>query len=132
MRNISILFVLLIIAATPVLADVNQKADLTGENAVEIKVSQTAWNYGSGDIYQNMGVDVSGNYQWLGQDNIVMIGDSEYDGDINNTMNGLNMIRVDLDQFAENRDSGIIGQGIEILVSQNIQDLDQEIVIMIG
>jgi hypothetical protein len=61
-----------------------------------------------------------------------MIGDSEYDGDINNTMNGLNMIRVDLDQFAENRDSGIIGQGIEILVSQNIQDLDQEIVIMIG
>jgi hypothetical protein len=132
MRNISMLFVLLIIAATPVLADVNQKADLTGENAIEIKVGQTAWNYGNGDIYQNIGVDVIGNYQVLTQDSIVMIGDSEYDGDINNTINGLNMIRVDLDQFAESHGSGITGQGIDILVSQNIQDLDQEVVVLIG
>jgi len=130
MRKISMLFVLLIIAATPVLADVNQKADLTGENAIEVKVSQTAWNYGNGDIYQNLGVKVSGNYQYLDQDNIVLMEDPEYN--VNNTMNGLNIIRVDLDQFAENRGSGITGQGIDILVSQNIQELDQEIIVLIG
>jgi len=132
MRNILTLFVVLIIAATPVLADVNQKADLTGENAIEIKVGQTAWNYGSGDIYQNIGVDVIGNLQTLYQDDVVMIADPESVGDINNTINGLNMIRVDLNQFAESHSSGITSQGIDILVTQNIQDLDQEIVVMVG
>jgi len=132
MRNILTLFVVLIIAATPVLADVNQKAVLTGENAIEISVHQTAWNYGNGDIYQNIGVDVTGNYQSMYQDDTLMISDPDYIADINNTIKGLNIIRVDLNQDSVNKGSGINGQSIDILVQHNVQDLDQEILVMIG
>ncbi len=132
MRKILTLFAVLIIAATPVLADVYQKADLTGENAVDIKVDQTAWNHGNGNIYQNIGVKVTGNMQVMDQDNIVMISDSDYSGNVNTTITGLNIIRIDMNQFADNAGSGDVGQSADILVTGNLQELDQEILLMIG
>jgi hypothetical protein len=132
MRNILTLIVVLIIAATPVLANVYQKADLSGGNAVDIKVDQTAWNHGNGNIYQNIGVKVTGNVQVMDQDNIVMVSDDDHSGDVNTSIAGLNIIRINMNQFAKNEGSGDLGQSADILVTDNRQELDQEILLMIG
>src|SRR5574341_372380 len=102
MRKILAVLAIILILAVPVIADINQKAKLTGDNTVEIKVKQTAWNYGSGDINQDIGVLVKGNYQMVSQDSLVLISDSDYADNINNTMNGTNLIILNLDKFKKN------------------------------
>ena len=131
MRVLSVL-VMLMILATPALADTNQKAKMTGDNIMEIKVKQVAWNYGSGDINQNIDVLVTGNYQMVSQDSLVLISDSDYTGNINNTMNGTNLISLNLDQFAKNTGSGKTIQGIEVKIEGNVQILDQDVIVTIA
>ncbi|VVB92755.1 Uncharacterised protein [uncultured archaeon] len=130
-RILTILMALpiLLIATSPILADTNQKAELNGGNAAVVKVTQIAWNLGSGDINQNVDVRVAGNYQKIDQDSLVIISDG-YEGNINNTINGINLIKVDLDQYSMNTGSGKISQGIEVAVEGNIQVLDQGILII--
>lgn len=113
--------------AAPVLADINQKASISGENGVVVTVNQEAWNYGSGDINQDVGVHVTGNTQIMDQDNVLVLSS---DGDVNSTITGLNLITVDLNQYGNNIGSGDISQGIEILVYNNVQIIDQDVVIL--
>ncbi|HEY9204280.1 MAG TPA: hypothetical protein VIO58_00030 [Candidatus Methanoperedens sp.] len=120
---------ILLIAATPVLGDANQKATLNGGNAAVVKVSQVAWNLGDGDISQNIDVRVAGNYQRIDQDSLVIISD-DYEGNINNTINGINLIKVDLDQYSKNMGNGKVSQGIEVAIEGNIQVLDQGILVI--
>ncbi len=132
MRKIMVMLMvlpILLIATYPVLADVNQKADLNGGNAAVVKVSQIAWNLGNGDISQNIDVRVAGNYQKIDQDSLVIISD-DYEGNINNTINGINLIKVDLDQYSKNMGDGKVSQGIEVAVEGNIQILDQGILVI--
>ncbi len=133
MKIIAALAFILITASAlslPVHADINQKADLNGGNAAVVKVNQEAWNYGSGNVNQYTGVVVSGNIQMLDQDNVVVIADP--DATVNNTMNGVNLIKVDLNQNAENHGTGNIAQGIEVTVEGNIQITDQSINVLLG
>ena len=133
MKIIAALAFILITAfalSLPVHADINQKADLNGGNAAVVKVKQEAWNYGSGNVNQYTGVVVSGNIQMLNQDDVVVIADP--DATVNNTMNGINLIKVDLNQNAENRGSGNIAQGIEVTIEGNIQITDQSINVLLG
>ncbi len=133
MKIIAALAFILITASAlslPVHADINQKADLNGGNAAVVKVKQEAWNYGSGNVNQYTGVVVSGNIQMLDQDNVVAITDP--DATVNNTMNGVNLIKVDLNQNAKNYGSGNIAQGIEVTIEGNIQITDQSINVLIG
>lgn len=133
MKIIAILAFTLITASAlsfPVNADINQKADLNGGNAAVVKVKQEAWNYGSGNVNQYTNVLVSGNIQILNQDNIVVITDP--DVMVNNTINGINLIIVDLNQNAENHGSGNVSQGIEVAVEGNIQILNQDINVFLG
>lgn len=137
MKKIVAFLVVLLLLAAPALADIRQRANLNGDNVMEISVDQTAWNYNSGNIKQDVNVLVTGNYQDIDQDSIVLIGgslasDPEYTGKINNTMNGLNIIRVDLNQYGNNSGSGTLVQGIGILVSDNMQKIDQDIIVLIG
>lgn len=138
MRKISALLAVILVTAFPVLADINQNAGLSsgksannnlhGQNAVEVSVAQEAWNYGSGDINQDINVHVTGNIQTLSQDDsLVLISDPSYGFDVNNTMKGLNLIRLDLSQFANNSDSGNVAQSINVLMNNNIQLLEQNI-----
>ncbi len=120
---------ILLIATCPVLADTNQKALLNGGNAALVKVTQIAWNLGDGDISQNIDVRVAGNYQKIDQDSIVIISD-DFEGNINNTITGINLIKVDLDQYSKNTGSGRISQGIEVAIEGNIQVLDQGILVI--
>src|SRR5574341_1014167 len=136
MSKIIALLVVLLLFAAPVLADVRQKARLNGDNIMEISVDQVAWNYDAGSIKQDISVLVTGNYQEIDQDSLVMIGDSlasdpEYNGNISNTMNGLNLIRVDLNQYGNNSGSGTLVQGISVLVSDNMQKIDQDVIVLI-
>jgi hypothetical protein len=137
-RKISALLAVILVMAFPVLADINQNAGLSsgksvgnnlhGQNAVEVSIAQEAWNYGSGDINQDINVDVTGNIQTISQDdNLVLISDPAYAFDVNNTMKGLNLIRLDLSQYANNSDSGSVGQSINVLMAGNIQVLEQNI-----
>ncbi len=121
--------VLPILLAYPVLADTNQKAVLNGGNAAVVKVKQIAWNLGNGDITQNADVRVVGNYQKIDQDSLVVISD-DYEGNINNTINGINLIKVDLDQYSKNMGNGKVSQGIEVAIEGNIQILDQGILVI--
>ncbi len=133
MKIIAALAFILITASAlslPVHADINQKADLNGGNAAVVKVKQEAWNYGSGNVNQYTGVDVSGNIQMLNQDDVVVIADP--DATVNNTMNGINLIKVDLNQNADNHGSGNIAQGIEVTIEGNIQITDQSINVLLG
>lgn len=133
MKIIAALAFILIMASAlslPVHADINQKADLNGGNAAVVKVKQEAWNYGSGNVNQYTGVLVSGNIQILDQNNVVLIADP--DATVNNTMNGVNLIKVDLNQNAKNYGSGDIAQGIEVTVEGNIQITDQSINVLLG
>ncbi len=125
-------FILIAVSALsfPVHADINQKADLNGGNAAVVRVNQEAWNYGSGNVNQYTGVLVSGNIQMLDQDNVVVIEDPN--ATVNNTMNGINLIKVDLNQNAENHGSGNIAQGIEVTIEGNIQITDQSINVLLG
>ena len=132
MRGILVLLTVLLILTIPVLADTNQKAKLNGDNVLEIKVKQTAWNFGDGNINQDISVRATGNYQMVSQDNLVLISDSDYTGNINNTMNGTNLIRLNLDQFAKNTGSGDTAQGIEVTVEGNVQFLDQDIIVAVA
>lgn len=121
-----------LILISPVLADINQKSKIAGDNVIDIKVRQTAWNYGSGNINQDINVFATGNYQMVSQDNIVLISDPDYAGDINNTMNGVNLIRLNLDQFSKNMGRGNVAQGIEVAIEGNVQILDQDIILAIA
>ncbi len=143
MRRISALLAVILVMAFPVLADINQNAGLSsgkslgnnlhGQNAVEISVAQEAWNYGSGDINQDLDVHVTGNIQTISQDdNFVLISDPAYAFDVNNTMKGLNIIRLDLSQYANNSDSGNIAQSMNVLMANNIQVIEQNIDITLG
>ena len=121
-----------LILISPALADVNQRSKMTGDNVIDIKVRQTAWNYGSGNINQDINVIAAGNYQMISQDNIVLISDPDYAGDINNTMNGVNIIRLNLDQFSKNMGKGNVAQGIEVAIEGNVQILDQDVILAIA
>lgn len=127
MKRISVLIAVVMIMAIPVLANIDQKATLNGETSGEsnVDVDQVAWNYGSGNISQNIGINITGNEQILEQDGTVVILDSDYADDINNTINGHNLIKIDLSQYGKNTGSGDIDQGIKILVENNFQMLDQ-------
>ncbi len=127
MRKIAVLLAVVMIMVIPVLATIDQKATLNGETSAEsnVEVDQVAWNYGRGNISQDIGINITGNEQILEQDGIVEILDSDYADDINNTINGHNLIKIDLSQYGKNTGSGNIDQGIRILVENNIQMLDQ-------
>lgn len=136
MKTILIVLGVILILTIPALADVGQKARLNGENAVIVKVDQIAWNYGSGDINQDMSVQVTGNYQRIDQDSMTLLGgslisDSDYSAFVNNTMKGRNIIWIDLDQHGNNSGSGSIGQSINVLVDNNVQTVNQDIVVII-
>ncbi|SNQ62139.1 hypothetical protein [Candidatus Methanoperedens nitratireducens] len=136
MKKILVVLGVILILTIPALADVGQKARLNGENAVIVKVDQIAWNYGSGDINQDMSVQVTGNYQMIDQDSMTLLGgslisDSDYSAFVNNTMKGRNVIRIDLDQYGNNSGSGSIGQSINVLVDNNVQTLSQDIIVII-
>jgi len=88
-------------------------------------VDQVSWNYGNGNISQNIGINITGNEQILEQDGTLVILDPDYADDINNTIKGRNLIKIDLSQYGKNTGSGHIDQGINILVENNIQMLDQ-------
>lgn len=137
MREILAVLVVILILTVPALADVGQRARLNGENAVEVRVDQVAWNYDSGDIKQDISVHVTGNYQMMDQDSITLIDGSlipntNYSGYVNNTIKGRNVIRVDLNQYGTNSGSGSIAQGINVLVDDNIQKLDQDVIVLLG
>ncbi len=136
MKKILAVLGVMLILTVPALADVSQKARLNGENAMEVKVDQVAWNYGSGDIKQDISVQVTGNYQMIDQDSITLIdgsliADPDYSGFVNNTMKGRNVIRIGLNQYGNNSGSGNIGQSINVLVDNNVQTLDQDIIVII-
>lgn len=136
MKKILAVLGVILILTIPALADVSQKARLNGENAMEVKVDQMAWNYGSGDIKQDVNVHVTGNIQMMDQDSITLIdgsliSDPDYSGFINNTMKGRNIIRIDLNQYGNNSGSGNIGQSINVLVDNNMQTLDQDIIVIV-
>jgi hypothetical protein len=141
--KISVLLAVILVMAFPVHADINQNAGLSsggsvgnnlhGQNAVEVSVAQEAWNYGSGDINQDLDIHVTGNIQTISQDdNFVLISDPAYAFDVNNTMKGLNTIRLDLSQYANNSDSGNIAQSMNVLMANNIQVIEQNIDITLG
>lgn len=138
MSKISVLLAVILVMAFPVLADINQNAGLSsgksannnlhGQNAVEVSIAQEAWNYGKGDINQDIEVDISGNIQKISQDdNLVLISDPAYTFDVNNTMKGFNLLRLDLSQYANNSNSGNVEQRINALMAGNIQLLEQSI-----
>jgi hypothetical protein len=140
MKRIIILLLVILSLSLPVLADVNQQASLNGENnnkiksnpdgenQINIKINQEAWNMGAGDINQDIGVHVTGNVQLLNQDSIIVLSDPELD--INNEMIGINLIRIDLNQYGNNADKGNISQGIDLLIDHNLQILDQDVIII--
>lgn len=132
MGKILALLGIVLILAVPVLADINQNARATGRNMMEVKVDQIAWNYGHGDINQDVNIHVTGNYQLLDQESRVIISDSDYDTDINNTQKGLNFIIVDLNQYGNNTGSGDIAQGINVLIDDNVQTVDQDVRVLIS
>ena len=146
MRKILALLSVLLVAAFPVLADINQNAnmnggtdggnikknsDLLGGNLIVVKIDQEAWNYGSGDINQDIDISVTGNIQMLDQYDDVMIADPDFEGDINNTIKGFNLIKINIDQYGKNIASGNISQGIYVEIEGNIQNLDQEVLVII-
>ncbi|KCZ72047.1 hypothetical protein ANME2D_01448 [Candidatus Methanoperedens nitroreducens] len=120
------------ILAIPVLADIDQKAKMTGDNVIEINIKQTAWNYGSGDVNQYIDVFASGNYQMVSQDSIILISDSDHSSNISNNMNGTNLVILNLDQYTKNMGSGNVAQGIEVTIEDNIQMLDQDVIVAIA
>ncbi|KCZ72053.1 hypothetical protein ANME2D_01454 [Candidatus Methanoperedens nitroreducens] len=138
MKKILTTLAIILLLIVPAVADINQNARLRGENMVLVSVNQEAWNYGSGNINQDIGIHVTGNHQIIDQDsrlvlmNSSLVLDPDYAVDINNTMKGLNRIVIDLDQYGNNSGSGSIAQGIEVLVDDNVQILDQEIIVLIG
>ena len=132
MLKVFIALAVILILIMPALADVNQRAKVAGGNVLDIKVKQTAWNYGSGSIKQDTDVLATGNVQKLSQDSQVLISDSDYDGNINNTMNGVNLIILDLDQYSKNMGQGNVAQGIEVTIEGNVQLLDQDIILNIA
>lgn len=121
MRKVIALLLVTLMLSVPAFANVDQKASISGENAVVVKVNQEAWNYGSGNINQNLGVHVTGNTQLMDQESVIIDA-----GDINSTIKGMNLIKIDLDQYGNNTGSGNIVQGINVLVDNNIQILDQK------
>lgn len=131
MRKISALLAVILLITVPVLADINQKASVDGGNLIDIKVSQEAWNYGSGNINQDIAISVIGNSQFiyqysLYQDSFVDILDPDTDNAmINSTMSGLNLIRIDLSQYANNTNSGIVSQSINGVITGNNQFIYQ-------
>ena len=131
MRKILSLLTVILILGSPVLGNINQKADLDGGNVIVVKVNQIAWNYGSGDINQNVNVRIAGNLQMAQQDSVVFIPDPDYAGNINSTLKGINLIKLDLDQFANNYASGNISQGIEVTIEGNMNILDQGVMIIV-
>lgn len=140
MRRIIIMLLIVLSLSLPVLADVNQqatlnggnndkvKSDMNGENQIKIKINQEAWNMSPGDINQDIGVHVTGNVQLLGQDIIMVLSDSELE--VNNEMIGINLISVDLNQYGNNTNTGDIRQGIDLLIDNNVQMLDQDIFVI--
>jgi hypothetical protein len=132
MLKVFIVLAVILILIMPALADVNQKAKVAGGNVLDIKVKQTAWNYGSGSIKQDTDVLATGNVQKLSQGSQVLISDSDYDGNINNTMNGVNLIILDLDQYSKNMAEGNVAQGIDVTIEGNVQLLDQDIILNIA
>ncbi|VVB90122.1 Uncharacterised protein [uncultured archaeon] len=137
MKKILAMLGVILILTIPALAEVSQKAKLNGENAVEVQVDQVAWNYGSGDIKQDISVQVTGNYQMMDQNSITvmdgsLIPDTNYSGFVNNTIKGRNIIRVDLNQYGNNSGSGNMAQGINVLVDDNMQKLDQNVIVILG
>ena len=137
MKKILAMLGVILILTIPALAEVSQKAKLNGENAVEVQVDQVAWNYVSGDIKQDISVQVTGNYQMMDQNSITvmdgsLIPDTNYSGFVNNTIKGRNIIRVDLNQYGNNSGSGNMAQGINVLVDDNMQKLDQNVIVILG
>jgi hypothetical protein len=144
MRKISVLLAVILVMAFPVLADINQNAglssgrsvdnNLNGKNAVVVSVAQEAWNYGSGDINQDLDVHVTGNIQTISQDDdlVLISSDPANATDVNNTMKGLNVIRLDLSQYANNSGSGNIAQRMNALMAGNIQAIEQDIDVTLG
>lgn len=129
MRKILALLVLTIFLVLPVLADVNQIANLNGERSADsdVNVKQEAWNEGSGNINQDLNVSLNENKQEesaLDQD-VVLILNSDYTGYINDTITGRNLIKIDLSQYGKNTGSGNIDQSIDVKVEDNIQKLYQ-------
>ncbi len=131
MLKVFIVLAVILILIMPALADVNQKAKVAGGNVLDIKVKQTAWNYGSGSIKQDTDVLATGNVQKLSQDSQVLISDSDYDGNINNTMNGVNLIILNLDQYSKNMGQGDVAQGIDVTIEGNVQLLDQDVILAV-
>ncbi|VVB86251.1 Uncharacterised protein [uncultured archaeon] len=132
MLKVFIVLAVIFILIMPALADVSQKAKVAGGNVMDIKVKQTAWNYGSGSIKQDTDVLATGNVQKLSQDSQVLISDSDYDGNINNTMNGVNLIILNLDQYSKNMAQGNVAQGIDVTIEGNVQLLDQNIILNVA
>lgn len=127
-KIIPLLVVVILFIAVPALADINQKANINGaskgENVIQVSVKQNAYNYGSGNINQNVGVHASGNFQSLDQDNsVVVLGDL---ADVNSTITGINLIKIDLEQYGNNTGPGNTAQGIDVVVENNVQYLDQD------
>ena len=128
MRKIIPLLVLIMFIAAPVLADINQNANIKGtskgENKIQVSIKQNAYNTGSGNIDQRVNVLATGNFQSLDQDNsVVVLGDL---ADVNSTLKGINLITVDLEQYGNNSGSGNTAQGIDVLIENNVQILDQD------
>ncbi len=132
MLKVFIVLAVILILIMPALADVNQRAKVAGGNVMDIKVKQTAWNYGSGSIKQDTDVLATGNVQILSQDSQVHISDPDYDGNINNTMNGVNLIILNLDQYSKNMAQGNVAQGIDVTIEGNVQLLDQDIILNVA
>ncbi len=146
MKKIFVLLFVLLVAAFPVLADINQNADLNGGtdggnikkssdlaggNLIVVNVDQEAWNYGTGDINQDIDISVTGNIQMLDQNDDMMIEDPGFDGEINNTIKGFNLIKINIDQYGKNIASGNISQGIEVEIEGNVQNLDQDVLVIV-
>ena len=131
MKRILIVLSVILISTLPVIADIDQRTDINGGNAIVIKVNQAAYNYGSGDIIQTLGVDANGNLQITEENTVVMITDPDYGVMLNSTMNGINIIRVDLSQMAENYASGNVIQNVDVEIEGNIQKMDQEVTIFV-
>jgi hypothetical protein len=139
-KQILVVLVIMILAA-PVLADVNQQATLNGgdnvkvksnvngANQINIKINQEAWNIGPGDINQDIGVHVTGNVQILNQDSILVITDPELG--VNNEMKGVNLINVDLNQYGNNSNTGNVSQGIDLLIDNNVEVLNQDVIVTV-
>jgi len=108
--------------------EVNQRAEVEGGNVIEIAIVQSASNSGNGTINQDVFVSASNNSQVIYQEyQEADLGLGWEDADGNVSLEGLNMIKIILEQEAENTGSGDINNAIVVVVEDNEQYLVQEV-----